>query len=158
MRHLLAMPVTMVVTLGLALTAWAAETLGHKDFHPSPARPVGWRGDGTGVYPGAAGVPLDWDLATGSNVLWKDTLGYSLSAPVVFGGKVFTAEEPDGVVCLDAATGKQLWKQNMGADPVVIKELKANGLRNYYRFTTSTPISDGRHVVFRSGAGKLGCF
>ena len=29
--------------------------LGHKDFYPTPDRPVGFRGDGSGVFPGAEG-------------------------------------------------------------------------------------------------------
>ncbi len=33
--------------------------LGATDFHPSPAHPVGWRGDGTGKYPGAT-PPIHW--------------------------------------------------------------------------------------------------
>ena len=32
---------------------------GSPDFRPSPERPVGWRGDGTGRYPGAT-PPLHW--------------------------------------------------------------------------------------------------
>jgi len=33
-----------------------AVPLGHKDFYPSPERPVGWRGDGNGAFPGATPV------------------------------------------------------------------------------------------------------
>lgn len=33
--------------------------LGSPDFYPSPERPVGWRGDWTGRYPGAT-PPLEW--------------------------------------------------------------------------------------------------
>ena len=40
----------------------AAEVpLGHKDFYPSPHRPVGFRGDGSACYPGATPVVEFWD-------------------------------------------------------------------------------------------------
>ncbi len=37
----------------------ATAELGAPDFVPSPEHPVGWRGDGTGRYPGAT-PPLEW--------------------------------------------------------------------------------------------------
>ena len=37
----------------------SAAPLGSSDFTPSPERPVGWRGDGTGRFPGAT-PPLEW--------------------------------------------------------------------------------------------------
>lgn len=33
--------------------------LGSPDFMPTPERPIGWRGDGTGIYPGAT-PPVEW--------------------------------------------------------------------------------------------------
>src|SRR5450755_2495214 len=33
--------------------------LGSTDFHPSAQRPVGWRGDGSGRFPGAT-PPVEW--------------------------------------------------------------------------------------------------
>src|SRR5689334_8660423 len=36
-----------------------ADELGAPDFIPSAEHPVGWRGDGTGRYPGAT-PPLEW--------------------------------------------------------------------------------------------------
>ena len=37
----------------------AGPPLGSPDFRPSPARPVGWRGDWTGRFPGAD-PPREW--------------------------------------------------------------------------------------------------
>ena len=37
--------------------------LGSPEFYPSPAHPVGWRGDGTGHFPGAT-PPTTWSRAT----------------------------------------------------------------------------------------------
>jgi len=44
----------ILVLLAGALPAAAAEPLlGSPAFRPSPERPVGWRGDGSGCFPGA---------------------------------------------------------------------------------------------------------
>jgi len=60
------MPIcTGVCLLGLLLSALgiaaepAAPQPGSPEYRPSPERPVGWRGDGTGKYPGA-NPPLHW--------------------------------------------------------------------------------------------------
>src|SRR5262245_9567628 len=37
----------------------AGESLGSPDFKPAPDRPVGWRGDWTGRFPGAT-PPMEW--------------------------------------------------------------------------------------------------
>ncbi len=42
-----------------AQPAPAAALLGSPDFSPSPERPVGWRGDGTGKFTGA-NPPVKW--------------------------------------------------------------------------------------------------
>jgi len=87
--------------------------LGHPDFYPSPEHTVGWLGDLSGRYPGAQDFPLEWNTATGKNILWKAELpGYGHSSPIVVGKKVFLTIEPDVTVCLDADTGKVLWQQS----------------------------------------------
>ena len=93
-----------------AASAGAGEPpLGHKDFEPTPARPVGWRGDGTGCFPGATPV-ADWDAATGKNIVWKvDTPYWGSTSPIVARGRVITACEPGVLLCYDADTGKLLW-------------------------------------------------
>src|SRR4051812_36989929 len=47
------------VTPASALTSQAREALGSPDFKPAPDRPVGWRGDWTGRFPGAS-PPIEW--------------------------------------------------------------------------------------------------
>lgn len=53
----------LVACLALpALTGYAAEPgLGAPEFKPSDQRPIGWRGDGTGMYPGAT-PPKTWGV------------------------------------------------------------------------------------------------
>ena len=89
----------------------AAVPLGHRDFYPSSERPVGWRGDGSGAWPGATPVK-EWDAATGKNVAWKTPMpGPSFSQPIVVGDKVFTLADPNWLICVSAADGKILWQK-----------------------------------------------
>lgn len=109
--------------ISLASTGSAAEPLpfGHPDFVPSPEQPVGWRGPNrSGSYPGAAEVVPSWDDKTGRNIIWRTELPYmSAASPIVVGDRVFTTAEPDDLLCLDAATGKLLWRQ--GNNPILEK-------------------------------------
>jgi outer membrane protein assembly factor BamB len=97
---------------GFALEVADRLPLGHPDFVPTPARPVGWRGDGTGIYPGATPV-ADWDLTSKRNVVWQTRMPFfSAAGPIVVGDRVFTTGEPDLLICVDARTGKELWRQH----------------------------------------------
>jgi outer membrane protein assembly factor BamB len=122
------MSAAVLVALGLTLTtgaAKAAETpanpgtpppLGHKDFHPSPQCPIGFRGDGSGHFPGAT-PPVTWNALTGEGVAWKTTLpGMSFSSAIVVGRKVFAVSSPHHLFCLDADSGQILWQKDV--DPV----------------------------------------
>jgi outer membrane protein assembly factor BamB len=117
----------------LTLAGYAAEVpLGSKDFYPSPERPVGFRGDGNGYYPGATPVTVWFEgtpkavLVTNpphkpietfivgdnrsSNIVWKTLMpGWANTQPIVVGDRVFTHAEPNQLVCVDAHTGKVLW-------------------------------------------------
>src|SRR5678815_105657 len=42
-----------------ARPAQAGKSLGSPDFKPAPDRPVGWRGDWSGRFPGAS-PPMEW--------------------------------------------------------------------------------------------------
>ncbi|HZE99728.1 MAG TPA: hypothetical protein VE981_22165 [Planctomycetota bacterium] len=104
------------------LPAWAAQEapargsdrvpLGSPDFYPSPAHPVGWRGDGTSRFPGAT-PPTTWSRGANGerkNILWESKLPcYSWSTPIVVGDKVLTRSEPYDLICLDKHTGRILW-------------------------------------------------
>jgi outer membrane protein assembly factor BamB len=106
----------------------AAESLplGHADFRPSPQHPVGERGDWTGLFPGAKGVALAWDHRTGKNIAWKCRLpGWSNSSPIVVGDKVFVGSEPDELLCIDARSGKLLWRKSVFIDASIPAEDRA---------------------------------
>jgi hypothetical protein len=84
---------------------------GDADFYPSAEHPTGWRGDGTGYWPGATPVK-SWDASSGKNIVWKVALpGPSFSQPIVVGDKVFTLADPNWLICLSAVDGKILWQK-----------------------------------------------
>ncbi len=103
--------------------------LGHKDFQPTPKRPVGWRGDGTGCFPGATPVS-EWDCKTGKNVLWKvDTPYWGTTSPIVAKGRVLTACEPCVLLCYDANSGELLWHNSRDQLDVVLQPQQARSVR-----------------------------
>ncbi len=50
---------------GIPCVAAGEVLLGSPDFQPTPERPMGWRGDGSGKYP-AAKPPLKWSRVSGA--------------------------------------------------------------------------------------------
>ncbi len=127
-----------ILVFGLAGILPAGEVqLGDKAFYPSPERPVGYRGDGNGYFPGATpvaewweGTPVErqvengkdrkggptfskfWDFSdqTAKNLVWKTEMpSWANTQPLVIGDRVVTYAEPDLVVCCDAKDGKVLW-------------------------------------------------
>ena len=116
--HPLPMMTARCLRLGLAIALIAlidlpaSESLsyGHADFYPTPERPTGLQGDGSGQFPGATPAALEWDIATRKGIVWAATLpSFGFSSPIVVGDKVFVTAEFNHVVCLDARNGKTLW-------------------------------------------------
>jgi outer membrane protein assembly factor BamB len=71
---------------------------------------VGWRTDGTGLYPKAA-PQTQWGPAT--RVLWATPLPqWSNALPVLVGERIFVCSEPNSLICLDRA-GKILWQRDL---------------------------------------------
>lgn len=135
----LATAAALTVPLRGALTASSAEAapkgndkapLGSPEFYPSPERPVGWRGDGTGHYPGAT-PPLKWGrTAAGekTNLVWETKLPcYSWATPLIVGDKIFVRSDPYDLICLNKNDGKILWIRSHGPQMVITaEEKKAN--------------------------------
>jgi outer membrane protein assembly factor BamB len=89
--------------------------LGSPAFQPTPQRPIGWRGDGTGCYPGAT-PPTEWEVkrdgsdTSVKNVVWKASLpSTGVSSPIIVGEQIFVTSEIADLVCLDKKTGRVLW-------------------------------------------------
>src|SRR4051812_26214209 len=90
--------VTAVVGLGARIAA-ADDSL---------KSPVGWRGDGSGQYP-SADPPTKWSAK--EKIVWKAEIGMGTSSPVLVGQRLFITAEPNLLICLDAGTGKELWRK-----------------------------------------------
>ena len=129
---------TTILATGLALVFLACGVcgvaagevlLGSPDFRPSAEQPVGWRGDGSGSFPGAT-PPLTWSLTgdKGTNIIWKTALPFSSPASViVVGDKLFVTGNPYYLFCVDKLTGKILWVRTVSpCDAVTAEERAAN--------------------------------
>lgn len=85
-------------------------------FRPSgPAQgpAVGWRGDGSGVFPGAD-PPIDFSAT--ENVVWRVKLpSPSHATPVVVGDRVFVTAEPTTLMALRTDDGAVLWERDVNA-------------------------------------------
>jgi outer membrane protein assembly factor BamB len=110
----------------------AGPLLGAANFTPSAERPVGWRGDGTGRFPGAT-PPTTWERKRAGagyatkGIVWAAPLpNGGLSSPIVAGGRIFVTVEPDNLVCLDKQSGKILWiRSNQEFEGLTDEERKA---------------------------------
>jgi outer membrane protein assembly factor BamB len=79
-------------------------------------------------------------------------VGFGFSSISVADGRAFTAghaDEQDSVFCLDAKSGKVLWKQSYPAEL---------GDKYFEGGTTGTPTVDGDHVFTLSRWGDVFCF
>ena len=126
------------ILAGLSLCAAADAPAGSPACRPSPGNPVGWRGDGTGVFPDAT-PPLVWnqtEVTNGvfarTNIAWCTLLpGESPSSPIVVGDRVFLGSGRAGLVCLDKRDGKVLWVRTVDLYDALTPEDRAadtNGL------------------------------
>lgn len=125
----------------------------------------GFRGPtGQGTSP-AKGLPTTWSET--ENIAWKTELpGPGTSSPAVFGKKIFltcyTGYNVPGeegqmddlmlhLVCLDRATGKQLW-----ATPVKPKLPEQDRIRDDHGYASGTPAVDADRVyVFFGKTGAM---
>jgi len=84
--------------------------LGHANFHPSINHPIGWRGDNSGIYPGATPV-TSFDIEKGKNVRWKLRMPETGNAqPVIIGDLVITTTEQFQLIAVDLKTGSIRWQ------------------------------------------------
>ncbi len=135
--------------------AAAAPPLGSPDSQAAAARPVGWRGDGSGCFADAT-PPARWSGT--EKVLWKTEVGAGHSSPVVVGPRVFVTAEPDLLICLDAAGGRELWRRTHALSDLP-PDLHAAAPRQSenYGDSTPTPVSDGTSVWAFFNTGIVAC-
>lgn len=68
---------------------------------------LSWRNGGSGIYEDAT-APLAWDEE--GAVVWNTQVDAGNSCPILIGDKLIFSEEPSNLVCVDAKTGKLLWR------------------------------------------------
>jgi outer membrane protein assembly factor BamB len=107
-----------------------------------------WRGpNGDGIS-----TETGWKLAAEPQPLWEAEVGLGFSSFVVANEKVMTTGHADGqdtIWCLDAVSGKVLWKYSYAADL---------GDKYYEGGTSNTPTIDGDKLYHLSRWGDLFCF
>ena len=88
---------------------------------------------------------LVWEF--GYDDLKKNRYGYTVSTPLVDGGKVYVLSRGGKVTCLDAAKGEQIWQRNLMAESA--------GKRPGWDYCMS-PVLDGDKLVFAPGGDGTG--
>src|SRR4051794_27861270 len=98
-----------------------------------------WRGPNRDNKVTGFAEPKSWPKALTQK--WKVTVGDGVSSPVLAGGKVYAFGRKDAdevTVCLDAETGKEVWRDHYSAD-------KVTGAASKFPGTRSTPaVADGK--------------
>jgi outer membrane protein assembly factor BamB len=105
----------------------------------------------------SAKLPATWDIATKKNVQWQiDLPGRGPSSPILIGDRVIVTAS-DGalqnqlyVLCIDAASGKELWRRRFWATG-----------RTYCHpesaIAAPTPASDGKRIFAFYSSNDLAC-
>jgi outer membrane protein assembly factor BamB len=132
-----------VALLGCVLLI-AASSLGAQDWPQ-------WRGPNRDNKVVGFTAPATWP--TELKQQWKVTVGKGESSPVLMDGKIYVFGRQGGdevTQCLDAATGKELWKDKYAADAVTGAAAKHPGTR-------STPAAGEGKVCTLGVAGVVTC-
>jgi outer membrane protein assembly factor BamB len=106
-----------------------------------------WLGPNRNGISAEIGLLKSWP-ATGPKILWRIRLGEGYSGVSIFQGRAYTLfsqGEDEFVVCLDAATGKEIWRVRSDS---TFKDVNGNGPR-------STPTVNNEVVYALSARGKL---
>jgi outer membrane protein assembly factor BamB len=109
-----------------------------------------WRGPNRNGISTEKGWLDQWP-SDGPPIAWKAAVGMGFSSFAVAGGRVYTMGNSDGndtIFCLDATTGKELWKHSYPADL---------GDKFFEGGTTGTPTVDEGRVFALSRWGDLFC-
>ncbi len=130
--------------LSLALALAAASPLRAEDW-------PNWRGPHHNGISTESGWLAKWP-ADGPPQLWKTSVGLGFSSVAVCNGRACTMgnqKDIDTVFCLDAETGKLLWKQSYPCP---------TDAHFYEGGTSATPTVEGNSVFTLSKRGDLFCF
>ncbi len=110
-----------------------------------------WRGPGRNGISAEKGWNSNWPK-DGPPILWKASVGQGYSSVSIAKGRAYTtgnANGQDTVFCLDAKSGKEIWKHSYPAEL---------GDKFFDGGTTGTPTVDGDRVFTLSRWGDVFCF
>lgn len=125
--------------------------------------------DATGAATDTA-LPMEW--SKDKNLLWTAALpGPGASSPITYAGKVYitcytgwavSAENPGDqknlkrhLMCLDEATGKEIWNTPIEADS---PEARFQGQMTQHGYATNTPTTDGKRIYAYLGTAGAYAF
>lgn len=138
-------------------------TDGAAPVEPPPSREAilaqwpSFRGPFGGGVSASKSAPVDWDGATGRNVLWQVKVPLpGFNSPVVWGNRVFLTgadAETEEVYCFDADTGEMLWRHEVTGIPGAPAEPPEVSADTGY--AAPTVAVDGRRVYATFATGNL---
>lgn len=135
----------------------ADAALGSAEYVPSPARPFGWRGDGSGCFPGAT-PPTHWSAT--SHVRWSATVGASYSSPIITEKLAIVTAEPNFVIAIIRADGRLVWR--VVVTPGDLSDPKDRARAGAYLppkagsgMAAATPLTDGRNIYLALANGII---
>src|SRR3989442_9430230 len=134
----------------LSITALAATAFSFFLRDSNAADWPQWRGPNRDGVSAETGWTASWP-ADGPKQLWKTNVGTGASSVAVAAGRLYTlgnASSTDTVVCLDAATGKEIWKHSY-PQPLDARPFEGG--------PAATPTVDGNRVFTLSEQGDLFC-
>lgn len=131
-------PVSALVMIGLMLFASASAAIGIADWPQ-------WRGQNRDGLVSDASIPQAWPKELKQE--WKVTVGLGHSSPVVANGRIYVFArqgEEEVLLCLNSATGKQIWSSSQ---PIAYE--MHNAARAHGKGPKSTPVLyDGNVYTF----------
>ncbi|BCX50015.1 polyvinyl alcohol dehydrogenase [Haloferula helveola] len=142
-------------TFELATTSLSSADQTFLKTAKAPAEWPTWQGPARDNISPDTGLLKEWPKE-GPKLVWSfDQGGKGYSSPSIAGGKLFFTGSRKGmaeIICLDAATGKELWSAAIGDDP---EKGYNTGWGGGPRGAPT--VSEG-HVYAMSANGELGCF
>lgn len=142
-----------LVTLASSLLTAITGTSAHAEDWPR------WRGPRLDGISRESELLKEWPMG-GPRQLWKAELSGGFSSVVVAEGRVFTQtkeKNQEVVVCLDAATGKDVWRYRYDCDYGAHKTFTGGGMPASRTGPRGTPTVDGGRVYTQGATGILLC-
>ncbi len=118
-----------------------------------------WRGPQQDGITREGGLLKEWPKE-GPPQLWEVKLGGGFSAVVVANGRLFTQtreKNQEIVLCLDPATGKEIWRYGYDCDYKAYPTFTGGGMPASRTGPRSTPTVDGDRLYAQGATGVLLC-